>query len=110
MVRKLEEGIDESEGTALGRASPRATSSRPNSSGSCAARAVRVRPRRSDEEMGSHRRGIGTAAEESESAGYDGLWALEAGHDPFLQLAIAAEATERIDLDRDRRGVRPATR
>ncbi len=51
-----------------------------------------------DAEMGFDRRGIGATAKQSESAGYDGLWALEAGHDPFLQLAIAAEVTERIDL------------
>lgn len=33
-----------------------------------------------------------------ERCGYDGLWAGEMNQDPFLPLALAAEATERIDL------------
>src|SRR5579875_3030503 len=42
--------------------------------------------------------GIADAAREVEALGYDGAWAAETGHDPFLPLAIAAEATERIEL------------
>jgi len=33
-----------------------------------------------------------------EEAGYDGLWSAETSHDPFLPLAFAARATERVDL------------
>lgn len=42
--------------------------------------------------------GIGAAAQRLEAAGYDGAWAAETGRDPFLPLAAAAEATERIQL------------
>lgn len=42
--------------------------------------------------------GIGAAAREAEEAGYDGVWSVEAGRDPFLPLAVAAEATERLEL------------
>ena len=38
------------------------------------------------------------AARRAERLGFDGLTAPEAGHDPFLPLAIAAEHTERIAL------------
>jgi len=33
-----------------------------------------------------------------EDAGYDGAWAAETGHDPFLALTLAAEHTERLQL------------
>jgi probable F420-dependent oxidoreductase len=42
--------------------------------------------------------GIGEAARQAEADGYDGVWAAETGHDPFLPIAIAAEATERIEF------------
>lgn len=45
--------------------------------------------------------GLGTAASragELEAGGFDGLWAGEMNQDPFLALAVAAEATERIRL------------
>ena len=50
--------------------------------------------------------GIGTsnitkaaeAAARQEAAGYDGLWTAETAHDPFLPLAVAATATERVEL------------
>lgn len=42
--------------------------------------------------------GIGAAARRLEAAGYDGAWAPETGRDPFLPLAVAAEATERLEL------------
>lgn len=42
--------------------------------------------------------GISAAAKRLEDAGYDGAFAPETGRDPFLPLAIAAEATERLEL------------
>lgn len=38
------------------------------------------------------------AAEAAEAAGYSGVWAAEVSHDPLLSLALAATATERVDL------------
>ncbi|MCB0992462.1 MAG: TIGR03617 family F420-dependent LLM class oxidoreductase, partial [Acidimicrobiales bacterium] len=38
------------------------------------------------------------AAAAQEANGYDGLWTIETSHDPFLPLALAAEATERVEL------------
>jgi probable F420-dependent oxidoreductase len=43
-------------------------------------------------------RGIGPAARASEELGFDGLWCAETNHDPFLALAVAAQATERLEL------------
>jgi len=43
-------------------------------------------------------RRVGRAARAAESAGYDGIVAMENKHDPFLALAIAGAATERIEL------------
>jgi probable F420-dependent oxidoreductase len=40
----------------------------------------------------------GEAAKKQEDAGYDGLWAAETSHDPFISLALAAEHTERVEL------------
>jgi len=40
----------------------------------------------------------GQSAREAEAAGYDGVWGAETSHDPFLSLALAADATERIEL------------
>src|SRR6058998_3772004 len=37
-------------------------------------------------------------ARHAEELGYDGLWTAEAGHDPYLPVAVAAAATERIAL------------
>src|SRR3954466_6787152 len=37
-------------------------------------------------------------AREQEALGFDGLWAAETNHDPFLALTLAAEHTERIEL------------
>ncbi len=37
-------------------------------------------------------------AQAAEAQGLDGLWTVEAGNDPYLPLALAAHATERIDL------------
>jgi probable F420-dependent oxidoreductase len=40
----------------------------------------------------------GQTAREAEAAGYSGLWSLEAAHDPFFPLLLAAEHTEHVDL------------
>jgi probable F420-dependent oxidoreductase len=40
----------------------------------------------------------GRVARRAEEIGYDGVWALEAAHDPFLPLLLAAEHTERIEV------------
>jgi probable F420-dependent oxidoreductase len=51
-----------------------------------------------DGAIGFDPNGIGAAARRLEAAGYDGAWAAETGRDPFLPLAVAAEATERMEL------------
>jgi probable F420-dependent oxidoreductase len=38
------------------------------------------------------------AVRQAERDGYDGVWTSEIRHDPFLALAVAATATERVDL------------
>jgi alkanesulfonate monooxygenase SsuD/methylene tetrahydromethanopterin reductase-like flavin-dependent oxidoreductase (luciferase family) len=38
---------------------------------------------------------IASSAAELDRAGYDGLWVGESAHDPFLPLAVAAQASER---------------
>ncbi len=48
--------------------------------------------------IGFDRTGIAAAARAAEEIGYDGVWSAETGHDPFLPLAIAADATERLEL------------
>ncbi|MGH9083555.1 MAG: TIGR03617 family F420-dependent LLM class oxidoreductase, partial [Acidimicrobiales bacterium] len=45
-----------------------------------------------------HPTGIADAARAAEATGYDGVWSVETGHDPFLPLAVAAGATERLEL------------
>lgn len=40
----------------------------------------------------------GEAAKAQEDLGYDGLWAAETSHDPFVALTLAAEHTERVEL------------
>ncbi len=42
--------------------------------------------------------GIAEAARTAEAAGYDGVWSSETSHDPFLPLAVAASATETLEL------------
>ncbi|MDP2948840.1 MAG: TIGR03617 family F420-dependent LLM class oxidoreductase [Chloroflexota bacterium] len=42
--------------------------------------------------------GVAAAAREAEELGYDGVLSFEAGHDPFLPLALAAASTERVSL------------
>src|SRR5688572_1436426 len=42
--------------------------------------------------------GAGELAKQQEDLGYDGLWAAETSHDPFVSLTLAAEATERVEL------------
>ena len=41
---------------------------------------------------------IAAAAQRLEGLGFDGITAPEAGHDPYLPLAVAAEHTERVKL------------
>ncbi|HEX7166743.1 MAG TPA: LLM class F420-dependent oxidoreductase [Acidimicrobiales bacterium] len=40
----------------------------------------------------------GDMAKLQEDQGYDGLWSVETGHDPFLPLLVAAQSTERVEL------------
>jgi len=42
--------------------------------------------------------GVADQSQREESAGYDGAWAAEVGHDPLLILAGAATATTRLEL------------
>jgi probable F420-dependent oxidoreductase len=48
--------------------------------------------------IGFDAKGIAAAARAAEETGYDGVWTAETGHDPFLPLAVAATATERLEL------------
>src|SRR5438045_3616131 len=43
-------------------------------------------------------RKVGPAARAIEAEGYDGVASMENKHDPFLALAVAGAATERIEL------------
>jgi probable F420-dependent oxidoreductase len=47
---------------------------------------------------GGYLRSAGDAARAAETLGFAGLWSSETRHDAFLPLAIAADATERIEL------------
>src|SRR5919202_1836889 len=47
---------------------------------------------------GKNLRSAGDAARAAEALGFTGLWTSETKHDAFLPLAIAADATERIEL------------
>src|SRR5215211_3443781 len=47
---------------------------------------------------GRYLRGVGETARAAEGLGFAGLWTSETKHDAFLPLAIAADATERIEL------------
>ena len=38
------------------------------------------------------------AARDAEAAGYDGMWSVETGHDPFFPLLLAVGATDHIEL------------
>ncbi|CAN5646391.1 LLM class F420-dependent oxidoreductase [soil metagenome] len=48
--------------------------------------------------IGSDLAKAAAAAQGQEELGFDGLWAAETNHDPFLALTLAAEHTERIQL------------
>ena len=48
--------------------------------------------------LGSDLSKAAEGAKDQESLGFDGLWAAETNHDPFLALTLAAEHTERIQL------------
>src|SRR5262249_33009559 len=43
-------------------------------------------------------REAGRLAKHAEDLGYDGIWTAEAGHDPYLPVAVAATSTERVSL------------
>jgi len=43
-------------------------------------------------------RQAGSEARRLELAGYDGIWAAETSHDPFLAVTLAAAATEKADI------------
>src|SRR5215212_10377391 len=47
---------------------------------------------------GGYLQSVGETARAAESLGFAGLWTSETKHDAFLPLAIAANATENIDL------------
>jgi probable F420-dependent oxidoreductase len=51
-----------------------------------------------DGNIGLNAAGKGDGAKDLESLGYDGVWAAETEHDPFLPLAVAAHDTERLEL------------
>ncbi len=42
--------------------------------------------------------GVAAEAAKAEASGYDGVWSAETSHDPFLPIAIAAGATEKLDF------------
>jgi len=48
--------------------------------------------------LGASLAGVGSAAQEAEQAGYDGVWTAETSHDPFFPLLLAAEHTESLEL------------
>lgn len=41
---------------------------------------------------------VADTARKAEAAGYDGLWGIEATHDPFLTMAVGLEATTRLEM------------
>src|SRR5579862_3154805 len=43
-------------------------------------------------------KGIKDQAKRAEDVGYDGVWSAETGHDAFIPLAVAAGATEHLEL------------
>ena len=42
--------------------------------------------------------GVAAEAAKAEASGYDGVWSAETSHDPFLPIAIAAGATDKLDF------------
>jgi probable F420-dependent oxidoreductase len=42
--------------------------------------------------------GIAEAARQAEANGYDGVWTAETSHDPFIPIAVAAGATEKLEF------------
>ena len=51
-----------------------------------------------DESLRFDGTGIAEAARQAEADGYDGVWAAETAHDPFLPIAIGAAATETLEF------------
>jgi alkanesulfonate monooxygenase SsuD/methylene tetrahydromethanopterin reductase-like flavin-dependent oxidoreductase (luciferase family) len=50
------------------------------------------------------------AVRAAEAAGYDGVWAAETAHDPFLPLLLAAEHSTTVELGTGIAVPSPATR
>ena len=48
--------------------------------------------------MASDLRDVPRMAKHAEELGFDGIWTAEAGHDPYLPVAVAATATERVTI------------
>jgi alkanesulfonate monooxygenase SsuD/methylene tetrahydromethanopterin reductase-like flavin-dependent oxidoreductase (luciferase family) len=51
-----------------------------------------------DESLRFDATGIAEVARQAEADGYDGVWAAETAHDPFLPVAIGAAATEKLEF------------
>jgi probable F420-dependent oxidoreductase len=51
-----------------------------------------------DGRLGFDPNGISDAAKRAEDDGYDGVWAAETAHDPFLPIAIGASATRSLEF------------
>ena len=107
MVRKLEENIDASEGNAMGvDGGPVRRRDRGGARGVPAGRRAvggisdeeGCRAMKIDEGLGFDATGIAEAARQAEADGYDGVWAAETAHDPFLPIAIGAAATETLEF------------
>ena len=58
----------------------------------------RVLPMKVDGSIGFAPDSLTESARRIERLGYDGAWSAETSHDPFLPLAVAAEATEHLEL------------
>ena len=43
-------------------------------------------------------REVPNQARRFEELGFDGVWTFEAAHDPFLPLALAASATQKLEI------------
>src|SRR5918998_4926106 len=58
---------------------------------------------------GGYLRSVGETARAAETLVFAGLWTSETKHDAFLQLAIAANETEKIELGTSRISLRDAS-
>src|SRR5271155_646826 len=79
--------------------SPPVTRSRRSSRSSCGAKSSRERwQMKIDEGLRFDGTGIAEAARQAEADGYNGVWAAETTHDPFLPIAVGAAATEKLEF------------